>query len=315
MKIFLTGATGFIGSALLNNLIEKQHQVVAVTRKINKLDSSINQLLVQDIGEYDDWHSNLIRCGAIIHCAARVHVMNSSSIDPLFEFRSVNTVGTLSFARQAAESGVRRFIFISSIKVNGESTVVDLPFTSGDKVRPEDPYGISKAEAEEGLLEIAKETGMEVVIIRPPLVYGLGVKGNFLNLLKLSKLPIPLPFGSIDNKRSMVYLDNLVDLIVTCIDHPNAANRVFLASDGDDLSLVRLLTLIRQSMNKSPLLLPIPSFLFNLLGRLSGKSELVDRLIGNLQVDISDAKALLGWQPPSTVEQGIKATVDDFLKK
>jgi UDP-glucose 4-epimerase len=156
---------------------------------------------------------------------------------------------------------------------------------------------------------------MEVVIIRPTLVYGTGVKGNFLNLLKLSKLPVPLPFGLVNNKRSMVYLDNLVDLIVICIDHPNAANRVFLASDSDDLSLARLLTLIRQAMNKSSLLLPIPVFLFNLMGRLTGKTAFVDRLIGDLQVDSSDAKKYLDWSAPYTVEQGIKATVDDFLNK
>jgi nucleoside-diphosphate-sugar epimerase len=188
-------------------------------------------------------------------------------------------------------------------------------FSSGDTCNPEDPYGKSKAEAEVGLLKISSETGMEVVVIRPPLIYGSGVKGNFNILLKLAKLPILLPFGLINNKRSMVYLDNLVDLIVTCIDYPNAANRVFLASDGDDLSLSRLLIIIRKAMHKSPLLLPVPMGLFRLLGKLLGKSEVVDRLIGDLQVDSSDAKKYLDWSAPYSVEQGIKATVDDFLNK
>jgi UDP-glucose 4-epimerase len=307
--ILITGATGFVGRAVLQ---QRSNAVVLGRSRPLGFDG---YYIKQDIFSLSAYRGCFEGISAIVHCAARVHVMNDCSEDPLASFREVNTAGTLNLARQAAEAGVKRFIFISSIKVNGESTSLDSKFTSNDEVTPEDPYGISKAEAEEGLLEIATETGMEVVIVRPPLVYGPGVKGNFLNLLKLSKLPIPLPFGLVNNERSMVYVDNLVDLIITCIDHPNAANRVFLASDGDDLSLARLLTLIRQSMNKSPLLLPIPSFLFNLLGRLSGKSELVDRLIGNLQVDSGDAKKLLGWQPPYTVEQGIKATVDDFLKK
>jgi UDP-glucose 4-epimerase len=310
MNILITGVSGFLGSRLYSKIFGI---ITGVGR--NYLERFDGPFYIKAMSQNVDYSDCLANQHVVIHCAARVHVMNDDSLDPLSSFREVNTAGSLNLARQAAESGVKRFIFISSIKVNGELTSVDSKFTSGDELRPEDPYGISKSEAEEGLLEIAKETGMEVVIIRPPLVYGPGVKGNFLNLLKLLKLPIPLPFGSIDNKRSMVYLDNLVDLIITCIDHPNAANRVFLASDGDDLSLARLLILIRRAMSKSPLLLPVPMGLFKLLGKLSGKSAVVDRLIGNLQVDSGDAKALLGWQPPYTVEQGIKATVDDFLKK
>jgi len=307
--ILITGATGFVGHAVL----KKSSSAVVLGRS---LPLGFDGYYIRDnISSISDYSGCFESVSTIVHCAARVHVMSDDSEDPLLAFREVNTAGTLNFARQAAESGVKRFIFISSIKVNGELTSVDSKFTSIDEAAPEDPYGISKHEAEQGLIELSKETGMEVVIIRPPLVYGPGVKGNFFNLLKLSKLPIPLPFGLIDNSRSMIYLDNLVDLILTCIDHPKAANRVFLASDDDDLSLAGLLTLIRQAMNKPLLLLPIPFFLFNLLGKLSGKSELIGRLIGNLQVDISDAKTLLGWQPPYTVEQGIKATVDDFLVK
>jgi UDP-glucose 4-epimerase len=312
VEILLTGASGFLGGVVFDGLSE--HHVTVIGREVNKVNHPCNffKMNINSTCDYSDALKNIV---VVIHCAARVHVMDDTSEDPLSCFLETNVGGALNLARQASESGVKRFIFISSIKVNGESTSTGSKFTSSDELIPEDPYGISKAEAEEGLLEIAKETGMEVVIIRPPLVYGPGVKGNFLNLLKLSNLPIPLPFGLINNKRSMIYLNNLVDLIITCIDHPKAANRVFLASDGDDLSLSRLLTLIRQSMNKSPLLLPIPSFLFNLFCKLSGKSELVDRLIGNLQVDSSDAKKYLNWTAPYSVEQGIKATVDDFLKK
>jgi UDP-glucose 4-epimerase len=311
MKFLLTGSTGFIGNALLNRLNKTNLRLLGRNKPIGCNVDFVKNVISSDT----DYSEALEDVVVVLHCAARAHIMKDHELDPLSLYREINTSGTLNLAHQAANSGVKRFIFISSIKVNGESTENGTRFSSSDEHKPKDPYGISKAEAEEGLLEIAQETGMEVVIIRPTLVYGPGVKGNFLNFLKLSKLSIPLPFGLVNNKRSMVYLDNLVDLIVTCIDHPNASSRVFLASDGDDLSLVRLLTLIRQTMNKSSLLLPIPVYLFNLIGRLTGKADVVDRLIGNLQVDSSDAKKHLDWSAPYTVKQGIKATVDDFLNK
>ena len=310
MNILITGVSGFLGARIFS----KVSGVITGFGR-NYLEEFDGPFYIKTMAQNIDYSDCLANQNVVIHCAARVHVMADDSLDPLSSFREVNTAGTLNLARQAAKAGVRRFIFISSIKVNGESTEKDTRFSSRDKHKPEDPYGISKAEAENGLNEIAQESGMELVVIRPTLVYGEGVKGNFLNLLRLSKLPIPLPFGRVNNKRSMVYLDNLVDLIITCIDHPNAANRIFLASDGDDLSLVRLLTLIRASMNKSPSLLPIPMGLFRLLGKLFGKAAVVDRLIGNLQVDSGDANSCLGWSAPYTVEQGIKATVDDFLNK
>ncbi len=311
MNFLLTGATGFIGGAVLQKLPPKNTKVLGREKPKSEVATFIKSS-IEDLG--NNLSTTFTGVDVVIHCAARVHVMSDESLDPLLSFREVNTAGTLNLARQASGAGVRRFIFISSIKVNGESTNNSIRFSARDKHKPEDPYGISKAEAEEGLIEIAEETGMEVVIIRAPLVYGPGVKGNFLNLLKLSKRPIPLPFGLINNKRSMVYLDNLVDLIVTCIDHPKAANRIFLVSDSDDLSLVRLLTLIRKAMNKSPLLLPVPMGLFRFVGRCLGKAEVVDRLIGDLQVDSSDTKKYLGWSVPYTVEQGIQSTVDDFVK-
>jgi UDP-glucose 4-epimerase len=312
-RVLLTGASGFVGGEVRLKLIEVERLVRIVSR--NKLlPYSKDVFFLGAIDSKTNWELALSDISIVIHCAARVHVMNESSTDPLQAFREVNVAGALNLAKQAAAAGVKRFIFISSIKVNGEGTAINCKFTSSDQAAQEEPYGISKHEAEQGLIKLSKETGMELVIIRPTLVYGPGVKGNFLNLLKLSKLPIPLPFGLINNKRSMVYLDNLVDLIITCIDHPKAVNRIFLASDGDDLSLARLLTLIRRAMSKPPLLLPISMGLFKLLGRLSGKTAVVDRLIGDLQVDSSDTKTLLGWQPPYTVEQGIKATVDAFMQ-
>ena len=311
MKTLLTGATGFVGGAVLDRLQFNDVRVLGRSRqKLEGID-----FVSAEIKSNVDYSVALVGVDVIVHSAARAHIMDDTAENPLEAFREVNTLGTLNLVQQAADAGVKRFIFISSIKVNGEGTQLNNPYQYDDLASPEDAYGQSKVEAEVGLRKIAKETGMEVVIIRPPLVYGPGVKGNFLNLLKLSKLSIPLPFGSINNKRSMVYLDNLVDLIVTCIAHPNAANNIFLASDGDDLSLARLMMMIRRAMNKSPLLLPVPMGLFRLIGRLSGKTAVVDRLVGNLQVDCSDAKKCLGWSAPYTVEQGIKATVDDFLIK
>lgn len=311
--VLLTGATGFVGNAIL----EKKLGAFVLGRScpVNFLADVEGKFIRRELSDNEDYTGCFDDVGVVIHCAARVHVMNEKSSEPLQDFRKINVAGTLNLAKQAASAGVERFIFISSIKVNGEGTALNSKYTPSDQAAPEDPYGISKYEAEQGLIELSKETGMDLVIIRPTLVYGPSVKGNFLNLLKLSKLPIPLPFGLVKNKRSMVYLENLVDLIITCIDHPKAANRLFLASDGDDLSLERLLILIRTAMNKSPFLLSIPIGLFKLLGKLFRKTAVVDRLIGNLQVDSSDAKEYLGWSAPYTVEQGIKATVDDFLKK
>lgn len=309
-NILLTGATGFVGLVLLNK-IEDSNLVVLGRKSPENYDGIFHQY---EIDGDADFSTALDGIDAIVHCAARAHIMNDDALDPLNEFRMVNVEGTLNLAKQAAAAGVKRFINISSIKVCGESTSDYKPFVVDD-MAPSDHYGVSKMEAENALRELALETGMEVVIIRPPLVYGPGVKANFLNLLKLSATKLPLPFGSINNKRSMVYLDNLVDLIITCIDHPNAGNKIFLASDGDDLSLSRLLRLIRKSMNKPAWLLPVPASVFKLAGKLMGKSDVVDRLIGDLQVDISDSKKHLNWTPPYTVEQGIKATVDDFMEK
>ncbi len=244
-----------------------------------------------------------------------VHVMNDSSSNPLEDFREVNTHGTLNLAQQAADAGVKRFIFISSIKVNGESTELGLPFKSDDHFIPTDPYGLSKYEAEVGLRKIAEKTGMEVVIIRPPLVYGPGVKANFAAMMKWVNKGLPLPFGGIkNNKRSLVSVDNLVDLIITCIDHPKAVNQTFLVSDDEDLSTSQLLSNMASALNVPNRLLPIPASWLSLVAKLLGKPAIAQRLCGSLQVDISKTKKLLNWRPPYSTAECMKKTADVFLK-
>jgi nucleoside-diphosphate-sugar epimerase len=313
--VLLTGSTGFVGSALLAELKKlPEFQVVSAVRSAVS-PASDDVVVVGNIDGTTDYSSALNGVDVVVHAAARAHIMRDEVSDPLAEYRKVNVEGTLSLAKQAVAAGVKRFVYISSIKVNGESTTGLPAFTESDSVKPEDPYGVSKQEAEEGLRLLAQETGLEVVIIRPPLVYGPGVKANFLSLLKLSATGLPLPFGAVNNKRSMVYVGNLVDLIVRCIDHPAAANETFLVSDGEDVSLRNLVTYIRLCLGRSPRLLPVPVGLFKLAGALTGKRGMVDRLVGDLQVDSSKVRTLLGWVPPYTVEQGIAATVADFMSK
>lgn len=313
--ILLTGSTGFVGSALLVHLKKlPEFRVVAAVRSAVS-PASDDVVVVGNIDGTTDYSSALSGVNVVVHAAALAHIMRDEAADPLAEFRKVNVEGTLNLAKQAVAAGVKRFIYISSIKVNGESTTRLPAFTDADTAAPEDSYGVSKHEAEEGLRLLAQEAGIDVVIIRPPLVYGPGVKANFLSLVKLSATKLPLPFGSVNNKRSMVYVGNLVDLIVRCIDHPSAANETFLLSDGDDVSLRSLLTGIRSAMGRSPRLVPVPVGLFKLAGALTGKRGVVDRLVGDLQVDSSKARSLLSWVPPYTVEQGIAATVADFISK
>jgi nucleoside-diphosphate-sugar epimerase len=240
--------------------------------------------------------------------------MNDSATDPLAAFRAANVAGTLTLARQAAESGIRRFIFISSIKVNGEETRPGTPFSASDIPSPIDPYGISKAEAETGLQQIARDTGMEVVIIRPPLVYGPGVKANFQSMMRWLQRGVPLPFGSIQNKRSLVALDNLVDLITVCIDHPDAANQIFLAADGDDMSTPELLRRVAAALGTRARLLPVPQSALIGAASLIGKPAVAQRLCSSLQVDISAARDILGWQPPLSVKEGLRQTAEWFLR-
>lgn len=252
------------------------------------------------------WANLVHEVDTVIHCAARAHVMNDHSIDPLKAFQEINVGGTLNLARQAALQGVRRFIFISSIKVNGESTAFERPYHADNVPAPEDPYGLSKLEAEQGLQQLSAATGLEVVIIRPPLVYGRGVKGNFASLIKLIEMGVPLPLGAIHNKRSLVGIDNLVDLIIRCIDHPAAANQVFLAGDGEDLSTTQLLRGVAKAMGRPSRLIPAPVSLLQLGASLLGKKALAQRLLGTLQVDITKTRELLDWTPPVSVDEGLK---------
>jgi nucleoside-diphosphate-sugar epimerase len=263
-------------------------------------------VIAREVDGLTAWADLLLGQDVVIHTAARAHVMEDEVADALAEYRRVNVDGTLNLARQAAAAGVKRFIFISSIKVNGEQTPLGQPFTADDTPAPEDAYGISKWEAEQGLLQLASETDMEVVIIRPPLVYGPGVKGNFANMIKLVSKGLPLPLGAIHNQRSLVALDNLVDLIVTCIDHPAAANQVFLAGDGQDLSTTRLLRCVARALGKPSRLIPVPASFLKLAAALLGKKAVAQRLLGSLQLDISKARHLLGWTPPITVEEGFR---------
>lgn len=314
--ILVTGATGFVGSALIERLAQaKDVHVTAAVRRRGDLPGSVRLQLVQDLAPETDWHQALSGMKVVIHAAARVHLMNDTAADPLEEYRRINTRGTLNLARQAADAGVKRFIFISTIKVNGEGTKPGAPYRASDKPAPEDPYGVSKLEAEQGLKELAKETGMEVVIIRPVLVYGPGVKANFQAMMMLVSKGLPLPLGAIHNKRSLVALDNLVDLIVTCIDHPAAANQTFLASDGEDLSTTELLRRIGKALGKPARLLPIPASLLELGAALLGKRAVAQRLLGSLQVDISHTCNTLGWKPPVTLDQALAKTARYYLRQ
>ena len=314
MKILVTGASGFVGEALVKSLESLGRDVMPVFRNHLSKKFKLPTFIVSDINASTIWTEGLRNTDVIIHCAARVHVMNNDVSDSLNEFRNINTYGTLNFAKQAAKAGVKRFIFISSIKVNGESTERGFPFKPDDDFIPTDPYGLSKYEAEQGLQKIASETGMEVVIIRPPLVYGPGVKANFAAMIRLASKGIPLPFGGItENKRSYVSIDNLVDLIIRCVDYPNAANRIFLVSDDDDLSTSQMVRMLAQACGKRGIQLSVPVILFELIGKITGKMEIVDRLCGSLQLDISDTKKLLDWTPPISVEQGFATATQHYL--
>lgn len=305
VNILLTGATGFVGQALLDQLFRCEEFKVAVALRSANSFGNCEGYVVGDLTANTDWSNSVREKQVVIHAAARAHIMRDEVADPLAEYRRINVDGTLNLAHQAAMAAVKRFIFISSIKVNGEETSLRERFRADDSPAPEDAYGISKYEAEKGLLRLASETGMEVVIIRPPLVYGPGVKGNFASMIRLVEKGLPLPLGAIHNQRSLVALDNLVDLIITCIEHP-AANQVFLAGDGQDLSTTELLQGVAKAMGKPSRLIPVPPSWLMLGAKLLGKETMAQRLLGSLQVDISKARDLLGWEPPISVEEGLR---------
>jgi nucleoside-diphosphate-sugar epimerase len=314
--VALTGATGFVGNAVARALApnEEYSLRVAVRGAFMPHNNSTEVVRIESVDADTAWLSMVKDAQVIIHAAARVHVMNDLSADPEAEYQRINVAGTLNLAEQAAAAGVKRFIFVSSIKVNGEATGMGQAFTADQPCSPSDPYGVSKAKAEQGLRELAARTGMEVVIIRPVLVYGPGVKANFLSMMRWLDKGIPLPLGAINNRRSLVALDNLVDLIVTCTRHPAAANQTFLVSDGNDLSTTGLLRQMAKALGKPARLIPVPMWLLTMGATLLGKRAFSQRLCGSLQVDISKTCTMLGWTPPVSVEQALKKTAQYYLE-
>lgn len=313
MKVLVTGANGFVGAALVERLLADapSTEIVAIVRSpACDFPKRVERILVDGIDEANDWCDALKGCEVVVHLAARVHVMQEATDDPLEEFRRVNVQGTLNLAWQVAAAGIRSFVFVSSIKVNGEATELGRPFTADDAPMPMDAYAVSKLEAEQGLREIALQTGLEVVIIRPPLTYGPGVKANFAAMMRGLKCGVPLPLGAIYNQRSLVALDNLVDLLVTCMTHPAAANQTFLVSDGEDVSTTELLCRLGQALGRPARLVPVPVSWLKLLATGVGKQGVLQRLCGSLQVDISKTCCLLGWVPPVSLDQGLKKVVE-----
>ncbi|QDG71389.1 UDP-glucose 4-epimerase family protein [Janthinobacterium tructae] len=307
--ILVTGGTGFVGASVLCRLAEDggTHALRAAVRRSDAtVPYGIEKVLVDALTANTDWTAALSGVTAVVHCAARVHIMDDTAQHPLDEFRRVNVQGTLTLARQAAAAGVQRFIFVSSIKVNGEMTEAGALFTADDVPAPVDAYGVSKLEAEQGLRELEAQTGMEVVIIRPPLVYGQGVKANFAAMMRWLARGVPLPLGAIPNQRSLVALDNMVDLMVTCLRHTNAAGQTFLVSDGQDTSTTELLQRMAQAMGRRAHLIPVPASMLKLGAKLIGKSDVAQRLCGSLQVDIEKTRRVLGWTPPLTLDQGLQ---------
>ncbi len=311
MTILLTGASGFVGKAILKNAQQRSLKIRPVYRSIDSAKKNSYAVVVPELDGEADWSQALQGVDVVIHAAARAHIMREEAVNPLAEYRRVNVEGTLNLARQAAAAGVRRFVFISSIKVNGDVTSPGNPFTASDTPAPEDAYGVSKAEAEEKLKLLVQETRMTVTMIRPPLIYGPGVKGNFASLISWVRGGLPLPLGGVTkNRRSLVGLDNLVDLILLCVHHPKAANQIFLISDGEDLSTTELLRKIGKALNQPARMLWVPAEVISFIAGLLGKRKISQRLLGSLQVDISKTCELLDWKPSVAVDEGLRRALE-----
>jgi nucleoside-diphosphate-sugar epimerase len=315
MKVLVTGANGFIGSAAVTSFARNGYLVIAQSRGFASTRDAPENIksLKASLDDLDLLREAYIGCTTILHTAARVHQVRDSCVDPLAEYRKVNVQHTLALARAAASCGVQRFVFLSSIKVNGEWSAPDKPFTANDTPAPVDAYGISKYEAELGLRDIASQTGMEVVIVRPPLVYGPGVRANFLTMMRWLHRGIPLPLGAIHNQRSFVGLGNLVSLLDTCLSHPRAANQSFLVSDGHDLSTTGLLKALALALQVKSRLMPIPQRWLEQTLEVLGRGDMAQRLCSNLAVDTEKTSRLLGWTPPVSLEQGLRGTAEHFL--
>lgn len=308
MKFLITGANGFVGQPLCAELLRQGQSVRAAVRSANTLIENAGAAAVGTIDGETNWAEALRGVDIVIHLAARVHVMKDTSADPLAEFLKVNLHGTENLVRQAARAGVKRLVYISSIKVNGERTSEAAPFTELDKPNPQDPYAVSKWQAEQALQRIAQETNLEIVIVRPPLVYGPGVKGNFISLLAAIDKGVPLPLASANNARSLVYVGNLVDALIGCATHPAAAGQTYLVSDGEDVSTAVLVEKIAHSLGRSSRSFNFPPALLRAVATLAGRSEQIDRLFGSLRVSNEKICGELSWSPPYTLDQGLRAT-------
>lgn len=310
MKFMISGAGGFVGKALCAELLRRGQSVSAAVRSGNSLIENTEVIIIGAIDGETNWADALADVNVVIHLAARVHVMRENATDPLAEFLKVNLHGTSNLARQAASSGVKRLVYVSSIKVNGEQTSTTQSFTELDEPSPQDFYSISKWQAEQALWRISQETGLEIVVVRPPLVYGPGVKGNFAQMLAVIAKHIPLPLAAVDNRRSLIYVKNLVDALIACATHPVAAGQTYLVCDGEDISTPDLLRQLGDAMGCPAHILPLPLSWLRMLGKLSGKSDQVERLLGSLQVDSGKIRRDLNWVPPYTLQQGLQATAE-----
>jgi nucleoside-diphosphate-sugar epimerase len=311
MRILLTGASGFVGRATLRAALAAGHEVRAVVREGEAPAPPAQVVRISDLASYTGWRDALGGVDAVVHLAARVHDMRDRAADSMAAFRTVNVEGTQRLASAAAEAAVGRFVFVSSVKVHGEASH-DAPLTADSPLAPSDAYGCSKAEAEDALREMESRTGVGVVVVRPPLVYGPGVGANFLTLLKAVSRGWPLPLGRVDNRRSLIYVDNLADLLLLAAVHPAAAGRAFLAADGPAVSTPELIRRIGQALDRPVKMPAVPESWLRLAGRVTGRSAAVDRLLGSLEVDDSPTRDILGWCEPVTAEDGLRRTADWF---